>query len=223
MGKKWRRGADGGGGGGNEWYVFICALIFPIWIVWKSVRETRESSIFFIHWRLLWIALLPERWKCMFKHIVFEFTHEERKSMEIEFLVLPAAFFYRTSHPLLFILGYIYIYKFFCCATSFGACFWLSATKRWVSEVIHIMMCTVVCSGWKAHSLCMRTHENEKVLCVHAYILCGCVCMEPRVLYVCVNSVCNTYLHIGRTIERLTIKWGLATMLNFMLYAFACM
>lgn len=53
--------------------------------------------------------------KCMFKHIVFEFAHEERegvvgvaKSMEIEFGVLPTCrfFFFLSTFLLLFIYTY---------------------------------------------------------------------------------------------------------------------
>lgn len=156
----------------------------------------------------------------MLKHIVFEFAHVTAKAWKLKaecVLVLPAAFFC------------------FCCCFQFASLLYAifrvfaahrlrawfrSATKRWVSEVIHIMMCTVCLFRMKSWLLCMST-GNEKVFrvqCLFGYALV--VLRLPVCVCICVLTLRAVHIYISVECERLTVKWGLATILNFMLYAF---
>lgn len=134
--------------------------------------------------------------------------------------VLPAAYFL-----LLFAFFLILCNFFFCVFPPHRLRAWFqSAAKRWVSEVIHIMMCTVVCSGWKADS-CAWARGNGKIFCVHCSfgyaVVVLRVCARVQVcVSVCVLTLRSIHIYISVEWERLTVKWGLATILNFMLYAF---
>lgn len=92
----------------------------------------------------------------------------------------------------------LYTHTYFFVLRHVVSWFRLSVTKRWVSEVIHIMMCTVVCSGWKAHSL---VWEWESFVYTYWYsVLCECVC-------VCALTRCVVHIYIS-------VEWENDLLLN---------